>query len=196
MIAVRVIKRFVTKRDHGLHATIVEEILREFYLANIGGKIWGAMKQDTADSFGPDPKLFGGTALLTELAAAASVANIPKITLVGHSTGAVYISHWLQAANGIFPTQIKFDVIFLAPASTCQLLAETLSRYRHRLDGFRMFTMTDENERADRLVPVLYPHSLLYFVSGVVEPDADTPIVGMQRYFDAEDYEPGEFPQV
>ena len=36
-----------------------------------------------------------------------------------------------------------------------------------------MFTMTDENEKKDRLVPVIYPHSLLYLVSGVVEPEVD-----------------------
>lgn len=194
-IAVRVIMRFVTKRDHGLHATVVEEILREFYLANIGGKIWEAMKQDTADSFGLNPEVHGGTALLTQLAAQGP-ADGAKITLVGHSTGAVYISHFLAAADTIMPVAWKCNVIFLAPASTCDLMAETLTRYSHRIGHFRMFTMTDHYEKQDKLVPVLYPHSLLYFVSGVVESQTDMPIVGMERYYDFDHYEPGDFPKV
>src|SRR6478609_8879702 len=51
VILIRVVRRFVQKRDHGLYPTVVEEILREFYVANIGTKIWGAMKQETADTF-------------------------------------------------------------------------------------------------------------------------------------------------
>ena len=42
--------------------------------------------------------------------------------------------------------------------------------------------MTDELEQADRLIPVIYPHSLLYFVSGVLEDEADKPLLGMERY--------------
>jgi hypothetical protein len=196
MIAARVIKRIVTKRAHGIYTTIVEETLREFYLANVGGKIWAMMKQDTADSFAPDPVEFGGTAVLTELAAAMRGGGYPKITLVGHSTGAVYISHWLQAADALLPHELQFDVVLLAPASTGALMAETLNQHGHRIRGFRMFSMTDEHERSDRLVPVLYPRSLLYFVSGVVETTADTPVAGMQRFYDSARYEPGEFPDV
>jgi len=71
-----------------------------------------------------------------------------------------------------------------------------LTGHADQIDDFRMFTMTDENECADRLIPVLYRHSLLYFVSGAVERSADTLIVGMQRYYDVDDYDPGEFPDV
>ncbi|MBE0576874.1 MAG: hypothetical protein IH613_13375 [Desulfuromonadales bacterium] len=195
-VAVRVTKRYISNRDHGFHATIVEEILREFYLANIGGAIWSQMKQDTADSFGPNPQVFGGTALLTELAKGVQLGAQPKVTLIGHSTGAVYISHLLKAADAILPEDFKFDILLLAPASTFDLLAETLTGQQERIGGFRMFTMADNKERQDRLVPFLYPHSLLYFVSGVVESYADIPIIGMQRFYDESNYEPGEFPNV
>jgi hypothetical protein len=46
--------------------------------------------------------------------------------------------------------------------------------------------MLDEVERADVLVPLVYPHSLLYLVSGIFEDEPDTPIVGMQRYYSRE----------
>ena len=59
-VSARAIRRYIARREHGLHATLVEEVLREFYLSNLGGFIWSQMKKDTADCFGPDPELFGG----------------------------------------------------------------------------------------------------------------------------------------
>jgi hypothetical protein len=52
-----------------------------------------------------------------------------------------------------------------------------------------MFSMSDEAERADRLVGPVYPRSLLYLVSGLLETDQDgksavVPIVGLQRWCD------------
>ena len=50
---------------------------------------------------------------------------------------------------------------------------------------FRMFTMTDDAERKDGLLPVVYPRSLLYFVSGLLETGPDgkgepgDPLVGL-----------------
>lgn len=196
IVAARVIARYVDKRDHGFHATIVEEILREFYLANIGGAIWSQMKNDTKDSFGDDPSQFGGTALLSELANKIKAGANLKITLVGHSTGAVYISHLLEAAESLIPAGFKFDIVLLAPASTFDLTVNTFIPHQSLIGGFRMFTMTDQNEKADCLVPVLYPHSLLYFVSGVVEPDADTPVIGMQRFYDSAHYDGAKFHKV
>ncbi|WP_395373095.1 hypothetical protein [Marinicella sp. W31] len=195
-IAAKVIARFVRDRDHGLHATIVEEILHALYIGNVGGLVWKTMKKDTADSFGSDPMAHGGTAFLDSLEKQTDAANPPKIVLVGHSTGAVYISELLKKADAMLPPEYTFEVIFLAPASTFRLTAETIRDFRHRISSFRMFTMTDENEKKDRLVPVLYPHSLLYFVSGVVEAEVDMPIVGMQRFYDAQHFKDDKFPDV
>ena len=60
-------------------------------------------------------------------------------------------------------------LLFLAPASRIQLFADVITSHGRRLGNFRMFTMSDALERKDRLVPVIYPHSLLYFISGVLE---------------------------
>jgi hypothetical protein len=51
-----------------------------------------------------------------------------------------------------------------------------------RFGQFRMFTMLDETERKDHLVPMLYNRSLLYFIAGVLESTDDTPIAGLQRH--------------
>jgi hypothetical protein len=195
-IAASVISRFGGGRDHGFHATVVEEILRELYLANAGHLIWSQMKQDTADAFGPDEDTHGGTAFLARLRYGLDGHAPPKVTLVGHSTGAVYISEFLDKADELLPPAVTFGVILEAPAASFVKTAATLRRHAARIDGFRMFTMSDERERADRLVPVLYPHSLLYFVSGVVEGDADTPIVGMQRFYDPARYPDVDFPAI
>jgi hypothetical protein len=195
-VAAGVIRRFLDGRDHGFHATVVEEILRELYLANAGGAVWGWMKGDTQDAFRDDATVYGGTAFLEALRDAVDPNNPPRITLVGHSTGAVFISEFLDKAAGILPPAQPYDVVFLAPAATCERTAATLQAHHERIRGFRMFTMTDAYEREDRLVPVLYPHSLLYFVSGVVEGSADTPIVGMHRFYDDVEYPDGAFPSV
>lgn len=196
VVAGRVIGRFLSGRDHGLHATIVEEILHEFYLANAGGIIWKHMKQDTADSFGGDVHAHGGSAFLDALNNTIDFDNPPRIVLVGHSTGAVYISHFLAAADAALPGSVKFDVVLLAPASTFRLTEKTVSQFHGRIGGFRIYTMDDDHEKGDRLVPILYPHSLLYFVSGVVETETDMPLVGMERYFDRSNYRQSAFPKV
>ncbi|RLA49166.1 MAG: hypothetical protein DRR42_15880 [Gammaproteobacteria bacterium] len=195
-IAASVISRFVKNRDHGFHATVVEEILRELYLANVGQFIWETMKEDTADAFGDNSDVHGGTALLDSLLGAIDPATPPKITLVGHSTGAVYISKFLDKAAGLLPENQRYDVIFLAPASNCQLTADTLTLHGSKIGNFRMFTMTDHYEKNDRLVKILYPHSLLYFVSGVVEGGFDVPIVGMARFYENDSFPDADFPAV
>ncbi len=195
-VAAAVIRRYGSERDHGFHATVVEEVLRTFYLANAGGFVWQLIKQDTEDAFGDDGNRAGGTALLEALAERIDPDAPPRITLVGHSTGAIFISHFLDKATELLPDSVRFDVVFLAPASTFELTARTLEDRAHRISGFRMFTMTDAYERQDRLVPALYPHSLLYFVSGVVENPADTPIVGMERFYDRTRYPKHDFPSV
>lgn len=50
-----------------------------------------------------------------------------------------------------------------------------------------MFTMEDQYEKKDRLVPYVYTRSLLYLVSGALEDEGksfDAYILGMQRYLD------------
>lgn len=176
------LKRFARGRDHGLYPTVVEELLRAFYLAKAGELIWSSMKQNTVDSFGDDPQVYGGTAFLHRLRDAGR-GDDARTILVGHSTGAVYICHLLRHADAILPPGMAFDVILLAPACTCDLLDETIREHGERIANLRVFTMTDALECADHLAPPVYTRSLLYFVSGVVEHDADTPIAGMQRFY-------------
>jgi hypothetical protein len=211
--AVRVLaeatRRFAERRDHGIQATIVEELLREFYVANIGKAVWSEMKKDTARAFGDDGNRFGGTAFLQRVQQLrAAGAAVPRVMLVGHSTGAACICQFLKYADALLPPAVRFDTLFLAPACDFHLMATTLHEHERRIGNFRMFAMQDATERKDLLLDVpqlnavpfvkkLYPGSLLYFVSGVLENESDWPIVGMQRFGTGEHpFQSGAFPEI
>lgn len=197
-----VIHRYREGRDHGLYATVVEEIFREFYIANIGAAVWGFMKTDTADTFenfGGQPAR-GGWFFIQELGRLLKGGHKLEVSVVGHSCGCVYASNLLRhldwaRRNGIHPLPKDFrlkNLIFLAPACSFSQFDEVLSLHRQSplFDHFRLFALKDELESGYWEVPVVYPRSLLYLVSGALEKEGeksayDLPLVGMERYFTA-----------
>lgn len=201
-VLARVIKRSLASRDHGFYATTVEEVLREFYVETIGKAFfWNQMKKDTSDAFENDPNLHVGTAFLSRLKAATENGlQLEKIYLVGHSTGGIYISNFLNAVDAMqFAPSMQFDIVLLAPANTHELFDETIRQHGNRIRWLRMFGMKDSVECNDGLLGdgvarALYPSSLLYFVSGLLEYETDAPVLGMQRFlneasvFTAQDY--------
>jgi len=185
-ILVRVCKRLANGHDHGLQATIVEEVLRALYLVE-GWFSW--MKSQIEDAFKPDPAQYGGTAFLSGLQLLRQAGGRPRVVLVGHSAGSIYICNFLEHAKRMVPGQL-FDVVFLTPAVSFERFAETLAGSADVIANLKSIALTDALEREDRWLPVLpdaYPASLLYFTSGVMEPDVsgngDVAIVGMQRFF-------------
>jgi hypothetical protein len=190
-----VVRRYHADNDHGLYCTVVEELLRAFYLANAGDVVWHAMKRETEQTFQESAEPRGGKLFMDWLEQAAATNPQLQLTLVGHSTGAVFIDNLLadlasRKSHGRLPAGFRVrNVALLAPAATFSHAAGTVRRWDDVADRFRMFTMSDEAEAADRLVARVYPRSLLYFVSGVVERDAAgrsacVPVVGLQRYYD------------
>jgi hypothetical protein len=183
-IAYRVFERFRSGRDHGFHATIVEEVCRELYGDLIGAKVWGLMVHHAGDHFGE--KGFG-TTLLDLLAAAPSP---DRLVVTAHSAGAIWASQMLLAlAKRHHAARIK--LFLLAPAVRQSLFAEAIGKAQGMLDSCEMFTMTDEYERKDPVLGkdygFIYPSSLLYCVSGMfeekgIEAYPDAPILGMMRF--------------
>jgi hypothetical protein len=207
----RVIGRYRDNTDHGLYPTVVEELLRAFYLGSVGGAVWSAMKAETLDTFDDTVPARGGRLFLDKLEALlarpdseqagsldasrarpAEFAQAPQLTLVGHSTGAVFIDHFLGALAerqkaGTIPAGFTVrNVVFLAPACTTEHFAKVVNEHGKLVDRFRMFTMDDEHERADRVLGAVYPRSLLYLVSGLLEVDGSesrcVPLTGLARY--------------
>jgi len=190
-ITAKVLKRYWHGRDHGVYTTIVEEILRHLYLDNLGSLTWGLIKDDTEDAFDANPEIHGGTAFIGQLAKWWESGR--RISLVGHSTGAIYIGHFLEAMDKALPAEAKADVVFLAPACTFDFLHDRIDLFQRRVTGWRSFGLKDEIEAGYWEVPG-YRGSLLYMVSGLAEGDSedsldqvDKPLVGMQRYFDRTD---------
>jgi hypothetical protein len=178
----KILARYWHGQQHGFYPTVVEEILRELYLASAGHWIWGSMKNGAQDMFRPNTGLSGlelhvGLCLIEKLAR----LNLP-INLVGHSAGSIAICELLAAATRDGINLRAHNIVFLAPAATSDLLYREVVLRPERFDQFRMFTMDDDYESKDVLVPFVYPRSLLYLVSGIMEDKADTPICGMQRF--------------
>jgi hypothetical protein len=182
-IVIRVIQRFRAKRDHGLYPTVVEELAREMYGDLIGATIWGMMKKDAADNFGPNG--FGA-----KLLSVFSAAPPPIFAVSAHSAGAIWASHLIKAM-GALPNPPPVRMSFLAPAVRIDLFAKAIGEGGSAITSFRMFTMKDELERQDAVLGpgtgYIYPNSLLYLVSGLFEEEnkegfPDAPILGMQRF--------------
>lgn len=198
-VLLKVVQRFRHHSDHGFYPTILEEILREFYLGNVGAHIWAAMKQETEDTFGAGRPTRGGRYFMSSLGELLRAGQQPEVTLVGHSTGAVYIDNLLRHVEQMrqdpaeaLPKNFRFkNIVFLAPACTFEDFGSTIQNHDQLFERFRMFTMSDEAERKDWLLSFVYPRSLLYFISGVLETESDgsssaaKPLVGLNRYYGA-----------
>jgi hypothetical protein len=182
VITASTIKRLATRRDHGVYLTIVEEILREMYVRAVGKFLWDHMKKVVDEAFGASESMIG-RALITQLK---STWDAPghTVTFVGHSAGAIYVCRLLQEIDHAkLPDAAKANVLLLAPACTFDLLERTLTNAGNRISGLRIFGMSDAVERRDAIAGVIYPASLLYFVSGVLEDGSDVPLAGMERYY-------------
>jgi hypothetical protein len=195
----KVIARFIKRSDHGLHATVVEEVLRKFYLGAVGTAAWSKMKEYTQNAFSPATPNASGTALIEELK---KVPAAQRVMFAGHSAGAIFVCEFFKHAGGIGR---QFEVVFMAPAVTVKLFTGTVAGTGQSLLAphksgvkFRMFSMSDRFECRDTLVrnvPVLgdltwfYPRSLLYLISGILEQEdgkevVDSAIAGLQRDYD------------
>jgi uncharacterized caspase-like protein len=190
-ILTRVVGRVINKTDHGLVCTVTEEILRQFYLNKVGGWLWGQMKETIEGAFKPNDGLsgdllHGGSYLLDRLNAYLSDGENPpiKVSMIGHSAGSIYICRLFEAALQKLPANFKFNqIVFLAPGVDFELFKSTLVDHPDRFEGFMLYTMNDELESKDAIAGPAYPRSLLYFVSGALEDQANKPIVGLERFY-------------
>jgi len=188
-IAFNVIKRFINKRDHDFFPTIVEEILRELYIADIGAHVWNNMKIKSEDMWKDNNGFKGlnthaGRYLLEKLFEFVNNNNV-EVNLIGHSAGSIAICNMLHASCKTFPSLIFNNIIFMAPACRIDLFHREVVKYPSRFKKFRMFTMKNEYEVKDNLVAYFYTHSLLYFISGILENDGndfDSYILGLDRH--------------
>jgi hypothetical protein len=180
-----------------VYATVVEEVLREFYFANIGGAVWGTMKRQASETFaepGTGPAR-GGRYFLQRLGALLRGGAGPEVSVVGHSAGGIYACHLLRHAHEqrgqALPAKFAFKhLLLMAPACDFRLFDSVCALRPRPFASLRMYALQDQLESGYWEVRFLYPRSLLYLVSGAFEEEADgeasafdLPLVGMERYY-------------
>jgi pimeloyl-ACP methyl ester carboxylesterase len=183
----RTLKRVTANRDHGVIPTVVEEVMRAAYVGQVGAWIWAGMKTAAENMFKPnagpvDASSHAGTYLLEGLATLQAEQPELTVDLIGHSAGSIAIAHMLEAAAERHPDFHVRNVILLAPAASADVFEQGIAANQDRFAAFRMFTMEDALECRDHLVPGVYPRSLLYLISGILDGDADSPVVGLRRH--------------
>jgi hypothetical protein len=160
----------------------------ERLLARPGTLIWGEMKEnaDLLSAYRPDAsddEQAGGVLLYRHFKHGVANKKI-RLHFVGHSAGSIVASAMIHrlAEDGL-----RFEsVSFMAPAVTVatfdaqvrpHLAAGTVKRYQQ-------FHLTDRAEEDDHTCGP-YRRSLLYLVSQSFEGGTTTPILGMQKFFEA-----------
>lgn len=189
-IAYRIIRRFIEKRDHGIYPTIVEEILRSIYIAELGAWVWKGMKGKSNQMWQSNVGRVGlsqfvGRYFIDKLNAYKIKYPETEISLIGHSAGSIAICNLLNHVAGQSYTFSFNHIILLAPACRTELFKSAVLKHLERYKDVRIFTMSDDYECKDILVPYVYPRSLLYLVSGVLEEGgkvSDASILGLERH--------------
>jgi hypothetical protein len=195
-IFVAVIDRFSSGTDHGFEGTILEEMYRQLYADKVGRFLWDEMKENARDAYAANPTLDpggmptddfrGGTLFLTLLKEYLDGHDPFELNLIGHSAGCIHICHFVERAAKILGPKLALkSVTFTAPACNFATFYDSLMPHAAAIKTLRIFVMKDELERKDPLVKsvrLLYPHSLLYLVSGLLEERADTPLIGLARH--------------
>lgn len=157
----------------------------ERLLARPGSIIWGEMKQN-ADAISGEDESGGKILYRCAMQSPWFTATPVRLHLIGHSAGSIvhsYIVERLCALGWTFDT-----VNLMAPAVTVDLFADkVLPRLKDgKVGRLNEFHLTDVAEQTDLTCkPILYyTRSLLYLVSESFEHGVQTPLLGMEKYFD------------
>ena len=158
--------------------------LLEPLLRGPGSALWGQMKlnAERAGRLGEG----GAFMMVKRLEALAQEIDNLEVHLIGHSAGAILLGALLEPLRRA-RLHVKTLRLF-APACTTRF---ALERYRPALRSgqiearhFYVHTLSDKLERDDSVGP--YRKSLLYLVSRAFEDVHKTPLLGLDRSFDAE----------
>lgn len=188
--SVRVIWRNINHRNHPGVSTMSEEVARALGVAAFGQTMWQTMKDDSTKAFNPTGV---GTAFIQGLKtlAASDPNKTTRVLLIAHSAGAIYVVDFLNAVEAMqVPSNVTFDVIYMAAAVRSDKFGDLLqSNAGKRISNFRSFSMQDPVEQwcglsGIKIIDALFPASLLYVISGILEPepDYDVPLAGMDRF--------------
>jgi hypothetical protein len=183
----RVIQRLNSGHGHGLFTTVIEELYIAIGVADeVVKPFWDQMKVDIEKAFTDDAQA-GGSGFLRELKQVSTKIPNLRLTLIGHSAGAIYVQRFIEALDATFASdsQQTVEVITLAAAVSFERMVQGLPALQRRASAMRVFGLNDFREGNYWEVPFIYDKSLLYIVCSLCEgdPEADKPLLGMQRYW-------------
>lgn len=160
----------------------------EQLVARPGTRLWGEMKQN-ADAMSayregvPDDEQAGLVLLYRHFKHSVADKRV-RLHVVGHSAGSIVASFMIDR---LVREGMRFEsVSFMAPAVRVDWFDK---RVRPHLESgavgrFQQFHLTDRAEQDDGSCGA-YRRSLLYLVSEAFEGGESTPILGMQKFFEA-----------
>jgi hypothetical protein len=102
-----------------------------------------------------------------------------ELHAVGHSAGSIFHAHFLPAALDVGVPAFR-SLSLLAPAIRVDEFRARLAPFiGRRIERLAMFTMARDWERDDSVAGV-YRKSLLYLIHHALEPEPETPILGLE----------------
>ena len=156
---------------------IIERAARALY----GERIWTGMKQNAVVASSPAGGAnYAAQQLAAFLQASGGTKDI-ELHAVGHSAGSIFHSHFVPTVLATAGGPTFRTLHFMAPAIR-------VDEFKSRLAGtlgtgvehLSMFTMKKDLERDDHCM-LVYRKSLLYLIHHALEPQPETPILGLQE---------------
>ncbi len=159
----------------------------ESLVSPVGTPIWDEMKQNaafaTTNPHGGLRQLYAKFA--DAVAAKPGLRERLRFHLIGHSAGAIFHAHLIDA---IVQAGLRVDgVYFMAPACTTKLFKEKVLPHFEsgKVAAYTQFHLADPIEKRDTVAST-YHKSLLYMVSNAFEHGRQVPILGMEKYVKAD----------
>lgn len=181
---------------------VMEELARALGLVDIARSGWQAMKDMAKWTFGDgvskdvaQGREMPGRLLVQRLMDwRQAYPEQFQMSLIGHSAGTILHSRLLEAANVVWqdkpsgPPLFK-NLVFLAAAISYADFENRVLAHQHLFERFLALGLKDGHEQdSGDALNGLYPASLLYIVSDVLEAVPGEQLVGMQKFLNAPGY--------
>lgn len=161
-------------------ARVYDGLLRFLNVDDLLRTLWNSMKDRAAATFAEPPghsNPLPGNALALHLQAWRNRHPYGRISLIGHSAGSILLSNLLARSRAL-PGLAYQNFVLLAPAIT-QTRFERQVMAQAQVARYALLGLDRIRERRDNTF--IYPSSILYLLSEVIEGEPGTRLVGLQE---------------